>query len=38
MLSHGLREVPVVDGEGRIVGFVDEGDVFRAYLTRIPKG
>jgi CIC family chloride channel protein len=32
MLAHGLREVPVVDAEGRIVGFLDEAEVGRAYL------
>ncbi|WP_235879964.1 chloride channel protein [Polyangium aurulentum] len=32
MLAHGLREVPVVDEGGRIVGFLDEAEVGRAYL------
>jgi CIC family chloride channel protein len=32
MLTHGVREVPVVDENGRIVGFLDEADVGKAYL------
>jgi CIC family chloride channel protein len=32
MLGSGLRELPVVDPNGRIVGFLDEADISRAYL------
>ncbi|AUX33070.1 chloride channel protein [Sorangium cellulosum] len=32
MVAHGVRELPVVDGEGAIVGFVDEADIGKAYL------
>ncbi len=37
MLRHGLREVPVVDENGRIVGFVDESDIAQAYLRLTKK-
>jgi CIC family chloride channel protein len=33
MLKNGLREVPVVDAAGQIIGFLDEADVSRAYVT-----
>jgi CIC family chloride channel protein len=33
MLANGVRELVVVDAERRIVGFIDEADVARAYLT-----
>jgi len=38
MLENEVREVPVLDAEGRIAGFVDEADVTRAYLeaTAVP--
>ena len=29
MLEHGISGVPVVDNEGRLVGIVTEGDLFR---------
>jgi CIC family chloride channel protein len=32
MLEHHLREVPVVDGEGHIIGLLDEADVGKAFL------
>jgi chloride channel protein, CIC family len=32
MLDHHVREVPVVDRDGRIVGILDEADVGKAYL------
>jgi chloride channel protein, CIC family len=32
MIDRGLREIPVVDGDGRIVGFLDEADIAKAYL------
>jgi CIC family chloride channel protein len=38
MLAHQLRELPVVDEEGKVVGFLDEADVTRAYMAAItPK-
>jgi CIC family chloride channel protein len=33
MLRHQLRELPVVDESGKIVGFLDESDVTRAYMA-----
>lgn len=33
MVSHGLREAPVVDEKGVVVGFVDEAEVGQAYLS-----
>jgi CIC family chloride channel protein len=33
MVRHGLREAPVVDEDGAIVGFIDETEVGQAYLT-----
>jgi CIC family chloride channel protein len=33
MLRHQLRELPIVDDAGKIVGFLDEADVTRAYLA-----
>lgn len=37
MLDNTLREVPVTDEEGRIVGFLDEADIRRAYLEATSK-
>jgi CIC family chloride channel protein len=33
MLASGLRELPVVDREGRVVGFLDEDEIAKAYLA-----
>ena len=33
MLRHSLREIPVVDDAGKIIGFLDETDITRAYLA-----
>ena len=33
LLTHRLREVPVVDGDGRVLGFLDEARVAEAYLS-----
>ena len=33
MLRHQLRELPIIDDAGKIVGFLDEADVTRAYLA-----
>jgi CIC family chloride channel protein len=38
MLAHGVREVPVIDDTGRIVGFLDEADVGKAYLEATRSG
>ena len=35
--ANGLREVPVIDGVGKIIGFVDEADIGRAYLEATAK-
>ena len=32
MLDRGLREIPVVAADGKILGFLDEADVAKAYL------
>jgi CIC family chloride channel protein len=32
MLDNNLREVPVTGAEGRIIGFLDEADIRKAYL------
>jgi len=32
MLSNGMREVPVMDADGKIMGFLDEADLWKAYL------
>ena len=31
ILKHGVRELIVVDDEGRIVGFLDEAEITRVY-------
>jgi CIC family chloride channel protein len=35
MLRHQLREIPVTDDGGKIIGFLDESDITRAYLAAI---
>src|SRR5262249_25654848 len=37
MLDHGLREVPVVDDQGAIVGFLDEAETAKAYVGATTK-
>jgi CBS domain-containing protein len=32
MVSNGVREIPVVDERGQILGFLDEADITRVYL------
>ncbi len=32
LIESALREIPVVDGEGRIVAFLDEAEIARVYL------
>jgi CIC family chloride channel protein len=32
MVSNGVREIPVVDDRGQILGFLDEADITRVYL------
>jgi CIC family chloride channel protein len=36
MLTSGLRELPVVDGDGRLVGYVDDRTVAQAYQRPAP--
>jgi CIC family chloride channel protein len=38
MLERGLREIPVIDGDGRILGFLDESDIAKAYLGATARG
>src|SRR5207302_4017395 len=37
MLDHGLREIPVLDDSGRIVGFLDEAETAKAYIGAASK-
>ncbi|HXI59257.1 MAG TPA: chloride channel protein [Polyangia bacterium] len=37
LLRHKLREIPVVDGTGQIVGMLDEADISRWYLDATTK-
>ena len=32
MIGHGLRELPVLDGEGRVLGLLDESEIAEVYL------
>jgi CIC family chloride channel protein len=32
MVSHGLRELPVLDAGGRVIGLLDEADIAEVYL------
>ncbi len=34
MLAHELRQLPVVDDQGKVAGFVDEAAIARVYLRR----
>jgi len=38
LLTRGLREMPVLDAEGRLVGHLDEADISRWYLEATAKG
>jgi len=40
LLTHHLREIPVIDDQGRVVGHLDEADISRWYLeaTTKPRG
>ena len=40
MLHHKIRELPVTDDFGKIIGFLDEADITRAYMAAItpPEG
>lgn len=38
IVNHGLREIPVVDERGSIVGFLDEADVAAIYLKAASRG
>ncbi|MEZ4406738.1 MAG: chloride channel protein [Polyangiales bacterium] len=35
MLSAELRELPVLDAEGRVAGYIDEADITRAWLREL---
>lgn len=37
LLRHKLREIPVIDAQGQIVGLLDEADVSRFYLKATTK-
>jgi CBS domain-containing protein len=37
LLTRGLREMPVLDAEGRLVGHLDEADISRWYLEATAK-
>lgn len=37
IVTHGLREIPVVDERGTIVGFLDETDVATIYLKAVAR-
>ncbi len=32
LVNNGLRELPVIDSDGGIVGFIDEAEIARVYL------
>lgn len=36
LLEHGLREIPVVDDAGALIGIVDEADIARVLLEPVP--
>ncbi len=36
MRLEGVRELPVVDDDGRVIGFVDEGALAQIYLASLP--
>ncbi len=38
LLAHSLRQIAVVDAEGRLVGHLDEADISRWYLDATAKG
>ncbi|HKQ71286.1 MAG TPA: chloride channel protein [Polyangiaceae bacterium] len=38
MLRNELRELPVLDESGKIVGFLDEADITRAYMAGVTPG
>jgi CIC family chloride channel protein len=37
MLRHRLREIPVTTDDGKIVGFLDESDITRAYMDAMAE-
>jgi CIC family chloride channel protein len=37
LLRHKLREIPVIDGQGQVVGLLDEADISRFYLQATTK-
>lgn len=38
MVQSGLRELPVIDREGKVVGFLDEADIARSYVVAASRG
>lgn len=37
LVANGLREVPAVDGSGRVVGFLDEREIAAVYLNAVTR-
>jgi CIC family chloride channel protein len=37
ILKHGMREVPVTNDAGQIVGFVDEAEINAAYHAAVDR-
>jgi CIC family chloride channel protein len=37
ILKHGMREVPITDDEGKIVGFIDEAEINGAYHAAVGR-
>jgi CBS domain-containing protein len=37
MLRHRLREIPVTTDDGKIIGFLDESDITRAYMKAMAE-
>lgn len=33
MLSEGVRELPLIDGSGRVIGLIDETSIAHAYVS-----
>jgi Mg/Co/Ni transporter MgtE len=37
LLAHKLREIPVIDAAGQVVGMLDEAEISRYYLEATTK-
>ena len=37
IVTHGLREIPVVDGENHVIGLLNERDVARVHLKGLRR-